>query len=171
VNTQSSSRKYTIAAEVWTRIFDFLVATHEQRDRVLERFDITPGDSKALLHLDPNVGQSMGSLATSFACDASNATWMIDRLEQRGLVERRAMAGDRRVKAVVLTPLGVSTKAALIEALHEPPPELLELPLADLIALRDGVKKLPAVEAHGRLQSSFTSPTRSPSRAIAAKPA
>jgi DNA-binding MarR family transcriptional regulator len=48
---------------------------------------------------------------------------MIGRLEQRGLVERRAVDGDRRVKEVVLTPLGVKTKADLLEAFHKPPPE------------------------------------------------
>ena len=90
----------------------------------------------------------MHSLAEAWTCDASNATWMIDRLEQRGLVERRPVAGDRRVKKVVLTPLGVETKAALREALYEPPPELLELSLADLEALRDALEKLPARAEH-----------------------
>ena len=96
-----------------------------------------------MLALDAEAGQSMGSLAAAWTCDASNATWMVDRLEERGFVERRAMAGDRRVKVVVLTPLGVKMKAALLEALYEPPSELLELSLADLEALRDGLEKLP----------------------------
>ena len=138
-----SRTKEELAAEVWSRIFDFLVATHEQRDRILERFGLTPGDSKALLHLDSEMAQSMGSLAAAWSCDASNATWMVDRLEQRGLVERRAVAGDRRVKTVVLTSEGIAMKAALNEALHEPPPELLQVTRADLEAMRDALAKLP----------------------------
>ena len=133
-----------IAAEVWRRIFDFIITTHAQRDGVLQRFGFTPGDSKALMFLDADEGRTMRSLAEAWTCDASNATWMIDRLEQRGLVERKPVAGDRRVKKVVLTPLGVETKAALVEAFYQPPAELLELPLADLKALRDAVQKLPA---------------------------
>ncbi len=136
--------KAALAAEVWRLLFDFLMATHQQRNCALERFGLTPGDSKALMHLEPEVGQSMGGLAQDWSCDASNATWMVDRLEQRGLVERRPVVGDRRVKAVVLTPKGMNMKAELLEELYKPPPELLELSLAELEALRDGVAKLPA---------------------------
>ena len=141
--TTDSRGKVAIAADVWRRIFDFIIATHAQRDGVLQRFGFTPGDSKALMLLEPDKGRTMRSLAEAWTCDASNATWMIDRLEKRGLVERRAVAGDRRVKKVVLTPRGVETKAALLKALYEPPPELLDLPLVDLKALRDALQKLP----------------------------
>lgn len=142
VSTRSAT-KAELAAEVWSQIFDFLVATHEQRDRILQRFGLTPGDSKALMHLDSEMAQSMGSLAAAWSCDASNATWMVDRLEQRGLVERRAVAGDRRVKTVVLTSEGIAMKAALNEALHEPPPELLQVSRAELEAMREALAKLP----------------------------
>jgi DNA-binding MarR family transcriptional regulator len=143
VTTHVSRNKTAVAADVWRRIFDFIIATHAQRDAALQRFGLTPGDSKVLMHLEPDEGRTMRSLADAWSCDASNATWMIDRLEQRGFVERRPMAGDRRVKRVVLTPLGIETKAALCEALYEPPPELLALPLADLEALRDALQRLP----------------------------
>ena len=142
--TTDSPSKVAVAADVWRRIFDFIIATHHQRDAVLQRFGFTPGDSKALMHLEPDEGRTMRSLAEHWTCDASNATWMIDRLEKRGLVERRAVAGDRRVKEVVLTPRGVEMKAALREALYQPPAELLELPLADLEALRGALERLPA---------------------------
>jgi len=141
--TKAPVSKAKLASEVWGRIFDFIVATHEQRDRVLERFGITPGDSKALMYLEPGAGKSMGALANAWTCDASNATWMVDRLEQRGLVERRAMPGDRRVKVVVLIAEGVQMKAALLEALYEPPESLLSLPAGDLEALSDALRRLP----------------------------
>ena len=142
--TSDSQSKMAVAADVWRRIFDFIITTHAQRDGVLRGFGFTPGDSKALMFLEPDEGRTMRSLAEAWTCDASNATWMIDRLEQRRLVERRPVSGDRRVKKVVLTPLGVATKAALLEAFYEPPPQLLELPLADLETLRDALAKLPA---------------------------
>ena len=44
----------------------------------------------ALLHLDPDEPQSMSSLAGAWKCDASNVTWLVDRLEEHGLAERRA---------------------------------------------------------------------------------
>src|SRR5438876_1460944 len=135
VSTRSAT-KAELAAEVWSQIFDFLVATHEQRDRILERFGLTPGDSKALMHLDSEMAQSMGSLAAAWSCDASNATWMVDRLEQRGLVERRAVPGDRRMKIVALTSTGIKMQAALYEALYQPPTELLDMSPEELDALR-----------------------------------
>lgn len=141
--TRHATRKQALAAEVWRRIFDFIVATHEQRDHALERFGLTPGDSKVLMHLDRSEGQSMGSLASAWSCDASNATWMVDRLENRGLVERRSVPGDRRMKMVVLTAKGAEMKSALRQALYEPPSELLHLSRADLEALREALARLP----------------------------
>jgi len=141
--TKRAPGKEALAAEVWRRIFDFIVATHAQRDRVLERFCLTPGDSKVLMHLDSDTGQSMGSLAMAWSCDASNATWMVDRLEKRGLVERRAVPGDRRMKIVALTSAGIKMQAALYEALYQPPTELPDMSPEELDALRAALAKLP----------------------------
>ena len=40
----------------------------------------------------------MGRLAETLACDASNVTGLVDRLESRGLVRRQPSAADRRVE-------------------------------------------------------------------------
>jgi DNA-binding MarR family transcriptional regulator len=85
----------------------------------------------------------MSALADTWMCDASNATWIVDRLEERGLAERRPLSGDRRVKLVVLTRRGAQVKRILMDALFEPPPELLSLDRGDLEAVRDAVAKLP----------------------------
>jgi len=66
--------------------------------------DLTPPQMGVLIALDD--GLSMSSLATMMQCDASNITWMTDRLEERHLVERHADANDRRVKRLVLTEEG-----------------------------------------------------------------
>jgi DNA-binding MarR family transcriptional regulator len=86
----------------------------------------------------------MGSLAQAWQCDASNVTWMVDRLEQRGLVERRPVPADRRVKAIALTPEGVKTKERLLERLHQPPVDFLAVDRATLEQLRDVLDRLPA---------------------------
>ncbi len=66
-----------------------------------------------------------------------------DRLEERGLVERRASPSDRRVKTLILTLLGIQTRERLSEALYRPPADLLQLDLKSLEALRDELRKLP----------------------------
>jgi len=127
-----SSTKAALAAEVWQRMFAFLIDTEPHRSQVLGRHDLTPNDSRALF-----------ALAEQWGCDASNATWVVDRLEKKGLAERRSLAGDRRVRLVGLTPLGIKTRAALSKDLDRPPPELLDLDRADLEALRNATRKLP----------------------------
>ncbi|MEV0374387.1 MarR family transcriptional regulator [Streptomyces sp. NPDC050636] len=48
----------------------------------------------------------MRALAGLLACDASNITGLVDRLESRGLVSRHLDPGDRRIKNVVATEEG-----------------------------------------------------------------
>jgi DNA-binding MarR family transcriptional regulator len=145
-----SIRKEDVAAEAWRPLADFFFKTVKHRSRVLGRHGLTPGDARALGSLDLKKGRTMRALAEEWACDASNATWMVDRLEERGLAERRNLSTDRRVKLVVLTPRGQRVRARLMEAMYEPPPELLELDQADLEALRDAVSKLPLREPSER---------------------
>ena len=135
--------KAAIAAEAWRLFFDFFLLTRPERDCALEELELTPNDARALGMLDPLNGRTMRALAEAWGCDASNATCMIDRLEQRGLAERKTLPDDRRVKMVVLTPQGVRVRTALIEAIYKPPPALVELPRASLEALRDAAAQLP----------------------------
>ena len=51
----------------------------------------------------------MSSIAEALACDASNVTGIVDRLESRGLIARATGADDRRVKTITLTAHGRST--------------------------------------------------------------
>ena len=59
------------------------------------------------MQLDEESGLPMHEIATRLACDNSNVTGIVDRLEARGLVTRRPGEQDRRVKYVVPTPLGM----------------------------------------------------------------
>src|SRR5262245_63115979 len=103
--------------------------TRPQRDRVLEGLGLTPNDVRALSTLmHAPEGRTMRSLAEAWSCDASNATWMVDRLEERGLAERRGRPGDRRGQLVRPTPAGAKAKAALPAGTYRPPPEPLRLP-------------------------------------------
>lgn len=139
----SPRTKAALAVEAWRAIFDFIVATAPERNRAIGESGLTPNDARALGSLSQKSGRTMGSLAAEWKCDASTATWIVDRLEAKGLVERRAHPTDRRVKLVGLTALGVRTQAKQMDRVYIPPSELLELDLADLVALRDAVKKLP----------------------------
>ncbi len=141
--------KAALAAEAWRAIFDFIVATAPQRNRYIGESGLTPNDARALSSLTASSGRTMGSLAEEWKCDASTATWIVDRLEAKGLVERRPHATDRRVKLVVLTPRGSRTKAKQMERMYIPPRELLDLDLDDLVTLRSAVAKLATRRTEG----------------------
>jgi DNA-binding MarR family transcriptional regulator len=56
---------------------------------------------------------AMRALAEILACDASNVTGIINRLEKRGLVRREPSALDRRVTNLVITPEGEQVTDAI----------------------------------------------------------
>jgi MarR family transcriptional regulator, organic hydroperoxide resistance regulator len=144
-----NARKAAVAAEAWRAIFDFIVATAPQRNRYIGESGLTPNDARALTSLSSSDGRTMGSLAEEWKCDASTATWIVDRLEQRGLAERRPHPTDRRARLVLLTARGARLKASNMERMYVPPPALLELDLPDLVALRDAVARLAPIKPAG----------------------
>jgi DNA-binding MarR family transcriptional regulator len=136
----------TLAGQVWTLMFDYLIRSSPYRTRSLAKRGLTPNDSRALFSLSIDEGRTMRALADGWQCDPSNATWIIDRLEKLGLAERRSVPEDRRVKLVVLTAKGHKTRASLLKEFHTPPPDLAALEREDLDSLYRVLAKLMAPE-------------------------
>src|SRR6266540_4384863 len=90
---------------------------------------------------DPDAPKPMSELALALRCDNSNVTGIVDRLEDRGLVERRAAAHDRRVKMLTITERGAEVRARLGARLDEPPEPLARLSLEDQRTLRDVMRR------------------------------
>jgi DNA-binding MarR family transcriptional regulator len=100
--------------------------TGDLRQRFADRsadFDLSFAQAMALRELDAPL--PMRELASRLCCDASNVTGIVDRLEARGLVERRVAPGDRRVKHLVLTDAGRTVRRQHRDALT------VDLPLLD----------------------------------------
>jgi DNA-binding MarR family transcriptional regulator len=135
--------KAEVARDVWQQLVGYFFAHRESHAHAAQELGLTPGHIKTLFELDGEEGRSMGDLAVLLVCDASNVTWLVDRLEERRLVERRPHPRDRRVKSVVLTPEGVKIKALLIERLSTPPEDLVGLDRRDLDTLRAALELLP----------------------------
>jgi DNA-binding MarR family transcriptional regulator len=78
---------------------------HESFHARLREHDLTPPQAIALRNLAEGP-VAMGAMADRLQCDASNMTGIADRLEERGLVERRADPADRRRVVLALTDEG-----------------------------------------------------------------
>jgi DNA-binding MarR family transcriptional regulator len=86
----------------------------------LKELDLTLALADLLWHLDPALGPlSRRALAERLRCDPSNVTFLVNRLEQHRLVSRAPVPGDRRVKALTLTPAGVQVRSRLIATIAE----------------------------------------------------
>src|SRR5579864_5983054 len=108
-NTVQEVRARSTATEVWGLL---RMLFGQQRRRFLiaaSDLDLHPAQAGALLQLDTPL--PMHELANMLACDNSNVTGLVDRLEARGLVTRKPSAEDRRVKHVVLTAAGRRVRA------------------------------------------------------------
>jgi len=72
-----------------------------------ERWKLSPSQFNVLnlLHSTPD-GLSQTELGRQLIMHRSNLTGLVDRLEKRGLVQRKEVAADRRAYRVVLTETG-----------------------------------------------------------------
>ena len=141
VNTGKSATD-ALARRVWQALFDLLMRSAPVRTASLAQRGLTPNDSRALFSLDDRTGRSMRSLADEWQCDPSNATFIVDRLEELGLASRQPLLHDKRVKLVVLTRKGEKTRTELLHEFHQPPAEFDRLDRADLEALERIVARL-----------------------------
>ena len=124
------------AAEAWGLLLQLFFTHH--RPRLIElgqELDLAPQQMIALKSLEEP--RPMSALAGMLACDSSNVTGIVDRLESRGLVERQSSPTDRRVKLLVLTAEGRRVREKIVTRMHFPPPPIAELPAKDQRALRD----------------------------------
>ena len=114
----------------------------ENRPRMLDiqaEYGLKPPQFFALQALDEPV--PMSSIANVLRCDRSAVTWITDRLEERGYVERLADPGDRRVKLLALTDEGRRVREEIMARLSTPPEAMSRLSKAEQRALRDLLRK------------------------------
>ena len=112
------------------------------RPRMLDiqaEYGLKPPQFFALNALDEPL--PMSSIASMLRCDRSAVTWITDRLEERGYVERRTDPRDRRVKLLALTEDGWRVREEIRQRLAVPPEPLTRLSAADQRALRDLLRK------------------------------
>jgi MarR family transcriptional regulator, organic hydroperoxide resistance regulator len=108
------SRMDDDACRAWQLLVKFFFSQRERLPSLTEAFDLSAVQCHVLHLIEPERPVPMGRLADTLGCDASNVTGLVDRLEARGLVRRRASVEDRRIKVIQLTPAGSRLRAELL---------------------------------------------------------
>ena len=85
----------------------------------LARHGLTHGQFGLLIVVGANPGSTQTALAEVFGSNRSVMVRMIDKLENAGLLARKARRGDRRSNAIVLTGRGGALLAELRAAVRE----------------------------------------------------
>jgi DNA-binding MarR family transcriptional regulator len=106
---------------------------------IAQEYGLRPAAFGAMRVLDEP--RTMSEIANVLRCDNSNVTGIVDGLETRGLAERTASPGDRRVKLIALTAEGRRLRARLMREARKPPAWLKGLSAADQRTLRDVLRR------------------------------
>ena len=140
VESMKSSKSH--ACEAWQLLLKLFFTQRADLPSVASEFELSPAQCHVLHLIEPEQPIPMGRLAEALACDASNVTGLVDRLESRGLVRRRPSAGDRRIKVLELTPAGVRLRSTVLDRMTKPPDGLGRLSAAEQQDLVKILKRL-----------------------------
>ena len=133
----AETRATSATQEAWELLTEIMLGQRGRMLAIASEFELAPAQVMALKSLEPGSPKPMSELASLMRCDNSNITGIVDRLEARGLVERRPGDRDRRVKMLEVTPEGAELRARLHERLSRPPEPIASLGDEDARALRD----------------------------------
>ncbi|HYE99487.1 MAG TPA: MarR family transcriptional regulator [Planctomycetota bacterium] len=143
--SRAVGREDTLAHVVQTvhRIFKVVDTFSRQ---ALREFGVSGPQIWALRTIDASSGITIGNLAGKMYLHISTVSGILDRLEERGLVERQRSTEDRRVTLLQVTARG---RAVLARA-PEPPRSLIlrglrTLPAAELRRLRQSLDTLARI--------------------------
>ncbi|PBC64194.1 MarR family transcriptional regulator [Streptomyces sp. Tue6028] len=141
MSTQKTPRIDPLTLEVVDLIGSVVARYHEEYEEAAAEHALTGAQARllGLLSMEP---VPMRRLAQQLKCEPSNVTGIVDRLEARGLVERRPDPADRRVKLAAATAEGRKVARGLRESLNFAREPLAGLSDEERLALRDLLRRM-----------------------------
>ena len=114
---------------------------YEEYEHAAAEHSLTGAQARvlSLLCIEP---LPMRRVAQRLKCEPSNVTGIVDRLESRGLVERRPDPADRRVKLAAPTAEGERTAERLRTSLHFAREPLGQLTVAERTLLKELLRRM-----------------------------
>ncbi|WP_043687191.1 MarR family winged helix-turn-helix transcriptional regulator [Streptomyces xylophagus] len=139
--THKTRRTDPVTMEVVELIGDVVARFYEDYEEAAGDHTLTGAQARllSLLSLEP---LPMRKLAQKLKCEPSNVTGIVDRLEARGLVERRPDPADRRVKLAAATDEGRRVARSLRESLRFAREPLAGLSDEERLALRGLLRRM-----------------------------
>ena len=138
---EKTRRADPVTLEVVELIGDVVARFYEDYEAAAGDHSLTGAQARllSLLSLEP---LPMRKLAQKLKCEPSNVTGIVDRLETRGLVERRPDPADRRVKLAAATDEGRRVARSLRESLRFAREPLAGLSDDERLALRGMLRRM-----------------------------
>ncbi|CAM5398118.1 MarR family winged helix-turn-helix transcriptional regulator [Streptomyces aurantiogriseus] len=137
-----------LTMEVVELIGEVVARFYEDYEEAAAEHALTGAQARllSLLSLEP---LPMRKLANKLKCEPSNVTGIVDRLESRGLVERRPDPADRRVKLAAATEEGCRVAKSLRESLRFAREPLAGLAEEERVVLRGLLRRMLGADAAG----------------------
>jgi DNA-binding MarR family transcriptional regulator len=132
-------------AEVVELLFTYVDRLRTHFEGVAAEHGLTSAQAKVLMFLDHP--EPMRSIAECLACDPSNITGLVDRLEERGLLSRSEGETDRRIRFLQVTPSGKKLRDSFTHALFSDVPGMTGLSRAQVMEVRHALATLCRDEA------------------------
>ncbi|MGW8376308.1 MarR family transcriptional regulator [Streptomyces sp. ODS28] len=134
-------REDALTREVVDLIGTVVARYHEEYELAAAEHALTGAQARVLSMLarEPT---PMRKAAEQLKCEPSNVTGIVDRLEARGLAERRPDPADRRVKLAAATEEGQALAGRLRAGLDFAREPLAGLTTAERAVLRDLLKRM-----------------------------
>lgn len=129
-----------VSSEVVSLISRIVQRYTKEYEQAAAGQELTSVQAKVLVALDEP--QPMHWIADKLGSERSNVTGIIDRLQARGLVERRPGEQDRRVKYIVKTEEGQRLAREFKDALQFAAEPLASLGAEDRRQLRDLLQRM-----------------------------
>jgi MarR family transcriptional regulator, 2-MHQ and catechol-resistance regulon repressor len=120
------------ALKLWVVLSRAYDAVRRRVDADIASHGLSAGEfaiMEALYHKGPLL---LGEVQRKILVSSGGVTYLVDRLEKQGLVERRACAEDRRARYAALTAAGTAVMAGIFPA--------------HASAIQEAVRGLPAAE-------------------------
>ncbi|GHG72982.1 MarR family winged helix-turn-helix transcriptional regulator [Streptomyces griseocarneus] len=130
-----------LTVEVVELVGTVVARYHEEYEEAAAKHSLTGAQARVLALL-AREAMPMRRIAQKLKCEPSNVTGIVDRLEGRGLVERRPDPDDRRVKLAAVTEDGRETAGRLRASLNFAREPLAGLSTEERTTLRDLLRRM-----------------------------